>query len=961
MTESLPLEGIRVLDLSRLLPGPFCSLLLADFGADVVKVEDTALGDYIRWAEPKVAGAEPTAASAMFLALNRNKRSIRVDLKTEAGRDVLLRLVRDADVLLESFRPGVLDRLGVGYERLREVNPGLVYCAISGYGQDGPYRDRSGHDLNYLGLVGLLGLSGDRGGPPGQAAGQIADLGGGALMAAFGILAALRERDRSGEGQLVDVSMADGSLSWLAMVAASYFASGRAPRRGDLELGGRLVCYRPYACADGWVTLGALEPKFWAAWCRGVGREDLVEKQFEAPGSPTQLESDLVAGPRPGPGRRRQAVAHPRYPVALARRHGPLQDAVLELDAEIIASGARTGGARARSGRRPRAAGQRDRAGPAADARGAPADRRHPGRRPGRLGVAGAQRARRGAGPAALRSRRRARRAAPSGACAAMTDTPLNEAEGRMTHREVLEALSGLMLGMLVAILSSTVVATSLPVIISDLGGGQSSFTWVITSTLLAMTVTTPIWGKLSDLLDRKLLVQLALVIFTVGSMLAGLSQSPSWLIGCRVLQGVGAGGLMALVQVILSDLVSARERGRYMGYLGAVMAVGTVGGPLIGGLLTDTVGWRWNFLVGAPIALAAIVTLQRTLHLPPRAKRKVHIDVPGAVVLSAGISLLLIWVSLAGQQYAWGSWQTAVMVPGSLALIVLAIWIEDRAPEPLVPLRLFTDRTVVLSVLASVAVGVAMFGTSVFLSQYLQIARDKSPTVSGLLTLPMVLGVMVSSTVVGQLVARTGRYKRFLVTGSVLLTVGMVLMGTIDETTPLAALGIFMALLGLGVGMMMQNLVLIVQNSVAVTVTGAATALVAFFRSLAGAAGVAVLGAVLASHTASGITEGLAEQGLDAQGAETGGALPQIDQLPPAVGDVVQHAYGAGVADIFLVAAPAGLIAFVAVVLLREQGLTQKTGIELAREQGITDADDDEDVPPPIDPPRPLELHEHR
>jgi alpha-methylacyl-CoA racemase len=227
---ALPLEGIRVLDLSRLLPGGFCSLLLADFGADVLKVEDTAMGDYVRWAPPHYEGAAESASSALFLALNRNKRSIRVNLKEADGREVLLRLAREYDVLLESFRPGVLDRLGVGYERLREENPGLVYCAISGYGQDGPYVQRSGHDMNYLGLIGLLGLTGERDGPPVQPAGQIADIGGGALMAAFGILAALRERDRSGEGQLVDVSMADGALSWLAMVAARYFAEGTVPR-----------------------------------------------------------------------------------------------------------------------------------------------------------------------------------------------------------------------------------------------------------------------------------------------------------------------------------------------------------------------------------------------------------------------------------------------------------------------------------------------------------------------------------------------------------------------------------------------------------------------------------------------------------------------------------------------------------------------------------------------------------
>jgi crotonobetainyl-CoA:carnitine CoA-transferase CaiB-like acyl-CoA transferase len=294
----LPLEGIRVLDLSRLLPGGFCSLLLADFGADVLKVEDTRMGDYVRWAPPHHDGVERSASSALFLALNRGKRSIRLDLKTDGGRAVLLRLARESDVLLESFRPGVLDRLGVGYERLREVNPGLVYCALTGYGQDGPNRDRSGHDMNYLGLVGLLGLTGERGGPPVQAAGQIADVGGGSLMAAFGILAALRERERSGEGQLVDVSMADGALSWLAMVAAAYFADGTVPRRGDLPLAGAILCYRPYACADGHVTLGALEPKFWQAFCRGVGREDLVERQFDAPGSPAHAEVERIFAAR---------------------------------------------------------------------------------------------------------------------------------------------------------------------------------------------------------------------------------------------------------------------------------------------------------------------------------------------------------------------------------------------------------------------------------------------------------------------------------------------------------------------------------------------------------------------------------------------------------------------------------------------------------------------------------------
>jgi crotonobetainyl-CoA:carnitine CoA-transferase CaiB-like acyl-CoA transferase len=292
------LDGVKVLDLTRLLPGGFCTLLLADFGADVLKVEDPNGGDYIRWMPPYYGGDAERAngtASAYFLALNRNKRSIRLNLKEDAGREALLRLVEDYDVLVESFRPGVMDRLGVGYEALRERNPRLVYCAISGYGQDGPLTARSGHDTNYLALAGLLGLTGRRDGPPIQAAGQIADLGGGGLMAAVGILTALHERERSGEGQFVDISMTDGSISWLAMVIARYFCEQVKPRRGELELAGGFLCYFPYEAKDGgWVSLGALEPKFWHNWCEGVGRPDLKEKQFEHPDSDAGAEVAAV-------------------------------------------------------------------------------------------------------------------------------------------------------------------------------------------------------------------------------------------------------------------------------------------------------------------------------------------------------------------------------------------------------------------------------------------------------------------------------------------------------------------------------------------------------------------------------------------------------------------------------------------------------------------------------------------
>ena len=507
--------------------------------------------------------------------------------------------------------------------------------------------------------------------------------------------------------------------------------------------------------------------------------------------------------------------------------------------------------------------------------------------------------------------------------------------ESGMTHREVLEALSGLLLGMFVAILSSTVVSTALPEIIADLGGSQSSYTWVVTSTLLALTVSTPVWGKLSDLFDRKLLVQLGLGIYVGGSLLAGLSQSTGMLIAFRVVQGLGVGGLTALVQVILADLVSPRERGRYAGYLGAVFGVGTVIGPLLGGIVTDSFGWRWCFYIGVPFAIAAFVVLQRTLHLPRKPRRDVSIDYLGATLIAGGVASLLIWVSLAGQQFAWGSWQTALLVALGVALCTGAVWVERRVREPLVPLRLFADREVVLAVIASIAVGIAMFGTTVFLTQYMQIARDKSPTESGLLTIPMVAALFASSMIIGRLVTRTGRYKGFMVLGASLLTVGLALMGTIDETTNLAEIGVFMAIVGAGVGMVMQNLVLVVQNSVRREDMGAGSSLVAFFRSLGGAIGVSVLGAVLATHARDTIADGLRGLGADASGLGGKGAsgVPDVDALPAPVAHVVEHAFGTGIAEAFLFAAPLGLVALIALSLMRERPLGTKSGIQIAAE----------------------------
>ncbi len=500
----------------------------------------------------------------------------------------------------------------------------------------------------------------------------------------------------------------------------------------------------------------------------------------------------------------------------------------------------------------------------------------------------------------------------------------------RMTHRQVLEALSGILLGMFVSMLATSVVSSSLPRIITDLGGKQSAFTWVVTATLLTTTISTPIWGKLADLVDRKLLIQLALGITVVSSALAGFAHSTDMLIGMRALQGIGAGGLTAVGTVLIADIISPRERGRYMGLMGAVMGVSMVGGPLLGGLITDSsLTWRANFFVGLPFAVFAIVVLQRTLHLPPRKRRVVTIDYWGATLLSAGIAVLLLWVTFAGEKFAWGSWQTAAMLGGSAVLLGLALWVESRVDEPIIPLGLFRNRTLVLAVVASVAVGIAMFGTSVFLSQYMQLARGRTPTESGLMTIPMIAGVLVASTVSGQIISRTGRYKAFMVWGAVLLTGGIGLMATIHHDTSFWLVSAYMVILGSGVGMLMQNLVLAVQNTLHVSEIGSGTATVAFFRTLGGAIGVSALGAVLSAKSTQYMVSGLASLGIEPAGLGADGALPDVSTLPGPLRGVVAQAFGDAIADLFLVATPIALVALVAVLFLKEVPLGRRSGVE--------------------------------
>ncbi|MFF3419133.1 MFS transporter [Streptomyces sp. NPDC002698] len=493
-----------------------------------------------------------------------------------------------------------------------------------------------------------------------------------------------------------------------------------------------------------------------------------------------------------------------------------------------------------------------------------------------------------------------------------------------MTHRQIMEALSGLLLGMFVAILSSTIVTNALPEIIGDLGGGQSAYTWVVTASLLAMTATTPLWGKLSDLYSKKALVQIALIIYVLGSAAAGLSQNPGMLIACRVVQGIGVGGLSALAQIVMAAMISPRERGRYSGYLGATFAVATVGGPLLGGVITDTswLGWRWCFYVGVPFAVIALIVLQKTLHLPV-VKRDVKVDWAGAFFISAAVSLLLLWVTFAGDKYDWVSWQTYTMVAGAIVLGALFVLVESRASEPIIPLRLFRNRTITLSSLASLFVGVAMFTGTVFFSQYFQLARDKSPTMSGVMTIPMIGGLFVSSTVSGQIITKTGRWKYWLVSGGFLVTAGLGLLGTIRYDTAYWHIAIFMALLGLGVGMMMQNLVLSTQNQVAPSDLGAASSTVTFFRSLGGAIGVSALGAVMANRITDYVKDGLTDLGPKyaalGSGSDSSSSIPDMDKLPAPLRTVMESAYGHGIADVFLIAAGMALIAFLIVLFIKE------------------------------------------
>jgi predicted MFS family arabinose efflux permease len=377
-------------------------------------------------------------------------------------------------------------------------------------------------------------------------------------------------------------------------------------------------------------------------------------------------------------------------------------------------------------------------------------------------------------------------------------------------------------------------------------------------------------------------------------------------------------------------------------------MSVAPVAGPLIGGLIVDTdwLGWRWCFWVGAPLAVAALVLVQRTLNLPV-VKREVSIDYLGATLIAGGVSALLIWVTLAGNQFAWGSTTSLALAGLGGVLIALFLLVETRVKEPIIPLRLFRDRTTTLATLASIAVGVAMFGGAVFLGQYFQIARGYSPTTAGLLTLPMILGSMISATGSGSLITRYGKWKIYLVLGGIFMLAGFGMLSTIDHNTNVVLIGVFLFVLGIGMGMSMQNLVLAVQNSVAASDLGAASSTVTFFRSMGGTVGVSVLGAVLASRVSELTTEGLATAGVAVPAGDAG--IGSLNELPPAVAGIVRAAYGDATALIFLISGVLAIVTVLAVLAIREVPLRTETGIERERAEAQPGGGATERQPAPV------------
>jgi EmrB/QacA subfamily drug resistance transporter len=492
-----------------------------------------------------------------------------------------------------------------------------------------------------------------------------------------------------------------------------------------------------------------------------------------------------------------------------------------------------------------------------------------------------------------------------------------------LSHRQILIVLCGVMAGMLLFALDQGIVGTALPRIVSELGG-LNQLSWVVTAYLLTSTASTPLWGKISDLYGRRLIFQVAIVIFLIGSALSGLSQNMPQLILFRALQGVGGGGLFAIALSIIGDVIPPRERGRYQGYFGAVFGVSSVAGPLLGGWLTDGPGWRWIFYINIPVGLAALVVTSMALKMPV-VRRQHQIDYLGAAAIVGAVTCLLLYLDWRGNEYGWTEAGSLLLLAGTLFLTAAFVFVERRAPEPIIPLRLFRNRVFSVGNAFAFLAGIAMFGTIIFLPVYLQAVKGFSPTQSGLALLPAIIGIFSTSITSGQLITRTGRYKIFPVIGAVVMTGAMVLLSRLDVDTPFWQVAIFEYLFGAGLGFTMQTIVTAVQNSVEYRDMGAATSSTTFFRQMGGSVGAAVFGAVLSSRLAHYLAEQLARAGIN-PGA--GGPpieandVQGIQHLAEPVKSIVLGAFTNALDDVFLVGVPFLVIAFLVALALKEMPL---------------------------------------
>ncbi|MPY49655.1 MFS transporter [Streptomyces sp. K1PN6] len=489
-------------------------------------------------------------------------------------------------------------------------------------------------------------------------------------------------------------------------------------------------------------------------------------------------------------------------------------------------------------------------------------------------------------------------------------------------NRGVLVSISALLLGLLLAALDQTIVSTALPTIVSDLGGLEH-LSWVVTAYLLASTAATPLWGKLGDQYGRKRLFQMAIVIFLVGSALCGMAQSMPELIAFRALQGLGGGGLIVLSMAIVGDIVPPRERGRYQGLFGAVFGTTSVLGPLLGGLFTEHLSWRWVFYINLPVGIVALIVIATVLRIPVAATRHV-IDYLGTFLIASVATCLVLVASLGGTTWAWGSPQIIGLAVLGVVLAVCLVAAERRAAEPVLPLKLFRVRTFTLAAVISFVVGFAMFGALTYLPTYLQVVRGVSPTLSGVHMLPMVLGLLLASTTSGQIVSRTGRWKVFPIAGTGVTTVGLLLLHQLDEHSSDGETSVYLFVFGVGLGLVMQVLVLIVQNAVPYEDLGVATSGATFFRAIGASFGVAIFGTVFASRLGEKLAAALGGARLPpGVTPATLRADPHgIAELPPALRADALHAFSSSITAVFLYAVPVTLIGFVLAWFLHEDRL---------------------------------------